>query len=185
MTAATRAAVFTNSVSVDAFVRATAATMNYGGAGALSVSGTNTANGAFALVSNTEGFLNTAVGDRALQSNTTGKHNTAAGADTLLFNTTADDNTAIGDSALLSNTIGGANTAIGFQALLENTEGADNTATGHNARYWARATAGLDFSEADRVPPAKFNRIVWRGIKGQRPYPARRGRQVAVNDRDD
>ena len=40
-----RAAFFTNSVSVDAFVRASAPTSNYGGAGALSVSGTNAVNG--------------------------------------------------------------------------------------------------------------------------------------------
>ena len=41
----TSAAVFTNSASADAFVRAAAAASNYGGAGALSVSGTNAANG--------------------------------------------------------------------------------------------------------------------------------------------
>lgn len=39
------AAVFTNSVSVDSFVRAAAPTLNYGGAGALSVSGSGSANG--------------------------------------------------------------------------------------------------------------------------------------------
>ena len=55
----------------------------------------------------------------------------------------------------------------------------------HDARYWAKVTAGLDFSDADRVPPAKFNRIVWRGIKGNKPYPARRGRELAKNDSDD
>jgi YVTN family beta-propeller protein len=42
----------------------------------------------------------------------------------------------------------------------------------HSARYWAKVTAGLDFSDADRVPPAKFNRIVWRGMKGK-AYPAK------------
>jgi hypothetical protein len=39
------AGVFTNSVSVDSFVRANAPTLNYGGAGALSVSGTDAVNG--------------------------------------------------------------------------------------------------------------------------------------------
>ena len=43
----------------------------------------------------------------------------------------------------------------------------------HSARYWANVTAGLDFSDADQVPPEKFNRIVWRGIKGGKPYPKR------------
>jgi DNA-binding beta-propeller fold protein YncE len=43
----------------------------------------------------------------------------------------------------------------------------------HGAKYWARVTAGLDFSEADRVPPEKFNRIVWRGMMKGKPYPGR------------
>jgi hypothetical protein len=50
----------------------------------------------------------------------------------------------------------------------------------HSAEYWARATAGFDFSDADRVPPARFNRVVWDGLMGGRPYPARRGATVAV-----
>jgi YVTN family beta-propeller protein len=41
----------------------------------------------------------------------------------------------------------------------------------HDATYWARATAGFDFSDADRVPPAQFNRVVWAGLMGAKPYP--------------
>ena len=55
----------------------------------------------------------------------------------------------------------------------------------HSASYWAKVTAGLDFSDADRVPPGRFNRIVWRGLKGGKPYPMRAGRQVADNRADD
>jgi YVTN family beta-propeller protein len=44
-------------------------------------------------------------------------------------------------------------------------------APAHSADYWAQATAGMDFSEADRVPTAAFNRILWRGLKGSQPYP--------------
>src|SRR5258708_40358340 len=51
----------------------------------------------------------------------------------------------------------------------------------HGAKYWARATAGFDFSDADRVPPGKFNRVLWKGLMGRKPYPAVRGRQVAAN----
>ncbi len=43
----------------------------------------------------------------------------------------------------------------------------------HDATYWANATAGLDFSEADRVPTDKFNRLLWKGLKGNAPYPMR------------
>src|SRR5205085_2807282 len=32
----------------------------------------------------------------------------------------------------------------------------------HDAQYWAKATAGFDFSDADRVSPYKFNRVLWK-----------------------
>ncbi len=41
----------------------------------------------------------------------------------------------------------------------------------HSAQYWARVTRGMDFSEADRVDPAVYNRILWKGMMGDRPYP--------------
>jgi YVTN family beta-propeller protein len=51
----------------------------------------------------------------------------------------------------------------------------------HDAKYWARATAGFDFSEADHVPPGRFNRVLWKGLKGGKPYPASlRGRRAAA-----
>ena len=42
----------------------------------------------------------------------------------------------------------------------------------HNAKYWARVTKGMDFSDADRVDPAVYNRILWKGMMGNKPYPA-------------
>ena len=42
----------------------------------------------------------------------------------------------------------------------------------HNAKYWARATKGMDFSDADRVDGGAFNRILWQGLMGDKPYPA-------------
>jgi DNA-binding beta-propeller fold protein YncE len=41
----------------------------------------------------------------------------------------------------------------------------------HDAAYWAKMTAGFDFTEADQVPPALFNRVLWNGLIGGRPYP--------------
>jgi len=41
----------------------------------------------------------------------------------------------------------------------------------HDAAYWDRVTAGFNFAEADQVPTALFNRVLWRGLKGDRPYP--------------
>jgi DNA-binding beta-propeller fold protein YncE len=54
----------------------------------------------------------------------------------------------------------------------------------HDAKYWAKLTAGFDFSDADRVPPAKFNRVLWKGLMGGKPYPVRAGHQV-VDASDD
>ncbi len=43
----------------------------------------------------------------------------------------------------------------------------------HDAAYWDRVTAGFNFSSADQIPPARFNRILWTGLKGDTPYPGR------------
>jgi hypothetical protein len=49
----------------------------------------------------------------------------------------------------------------------------------HDAKYWAQATASFDFSEADHVPTGQFNRVLWNGLKGGKPYPVRAGAAVA------
>src|SRR5580698_3152454 len=41
----------------------------------------------------------------------------------------------------------------------------------HDAACWARLTKGMDFSKEDLVDPVSFNRILWRGLKGDRIYP--------------
>ena len=41
----------------------------------------------------------------------------------------------------------------------------------HGAKYWARVTKGLDFSKEDRVDPVGYNRILWKGLKGDTVYP--------------
>jgi DNA-binding beta-propeller fold protein YncE len=41
----------------------------------------------------------------------------------------------------------------------------------HDAAYWAEATKGMDFSVEDRLDPAVFNRVLWRGLKGESAYP--------------
>ena len=45
----------------------------------------------------------------------------------------------------------------------------------HNAKYWARVTKGMDFTDADRVDATDFNRILWKGTMGNRPYPQQKG----------
>jgi len=43
----------------------------------------------------------------------------------------------------------------------------------HNPEYWARVSRAMDFSDADRVDSAVYNRILWKGTIGNRPYPGR------------
>jgi YVTN family beta-propeller protein len=54
----------------------------------------------------------------------------------------------------------------------------------HDAAYWDSVTAGFDFSEADQVPPAQFNRVLWTGLMGNKPYPALRGKPSVKRDDD-
>jgi lactonase family protein with 7-bladed beta-propeller len=54
----------------------------------------------------------------------------------------------------------------------------------HDAAYWDAATAGFDFSEADQVPPAQFNRVLWTGLKGDTPYPAVRNQASGTKGHD-
>jgi DNA-binding beta-propeller fold protein YncE len=42
----------------------------------------------------------------------------------------------------------------------------------HATAYWTKAMKGQDFSGPDRIDPATFSRALWRGLKGNTPYPA-------------
>jgi len=44
----------------------------------------------------------------------------------------------------------------------------------HSAKYWAKAMAGQDFSEPDRIEPVAFTHALWRGLMGDKPYPVAR-----------
>jgi DNA-binding beta-propeller fold protein YncE len=41
-----------------------------------------------------------------------------------------------------------------------------------NVAYWARVTKGMDFTDADLVDGGEFNRVLWKGMMGNRPYPS-------------
>ena len=55
----------------------------------------------------------------------------------------------------------------------------------HDATYWDTVTAGFDFSEPDQVPPAQFNRVLWTGLMGHKPYPVIRGERAGAKRNDD
>ena len=44
----------------------------------------------------------------------------------------------------------------------------------HDAAWWARRTAKLDFSAEDKNDAVAFNRLLWRGLKPGMPYPTAR-----------
>jgi DNA-binding beta-propeller fold protein YncE len=43
----------------------------------------------------------------------------------------------------------------------------------HTGEYWARVTKGMDFTSEDRMDFAQYNHILWKGLMGNKPYPAR------------
>ena len=55
----------------------------------------------------------------------------------------------------------------------------------HAAAYWARVSKGFDFSDADRVPAVKYNKVLWTGLMGRKPYPALKGEPSNDKDGDD
>jgi len=52
----------------------------------------------------------------------------------------------------------------------------------HNCSWWAEHTKGMDFSVEDHLDTAMYNRILWAGTMGDKPYPERRnGLDLRIN----
>jgi DNA-binding beta-propeller fold protein YncE len=70
--------------------------------------------------------------------------------------------------------------------LAEVTGGAVRFAAGptikpkHSAAYWEKATAGMDFTEADEVDPFKFNQILWKGLNSSKPFKVKDASKTSV-----
>ncbi|RYF85632.1 MAG: hypothetical protein EON98_06050, partial [Chitinophagaceae bacterium] len=123
----------------------------------------NTAVGAKALLTNSQGYQNTAFGFEAGYGMGLGWSNTAIGAFAMrnggsfgaegnvgvgvnaLYNTKNLHNTGVGTNALYTNTTGSRNTAVGHSALYANLDGEHNTAIGFSAL--SNASSG-DFNTA-------------------------------------
>jgi hypothetical protein len=54
---------------------------------------------------------------------------------------------------------------------------------GRSSGYWAAAMAGQDFSREDHLDTAAFNLALWRGLRGDAPYPQARDGRDLRNDR--
>jgi len=54
----------------------------------------------------------------------------------------------------------------------------------HDAVYWTEKTCGFDFSIEDKLDSARFNLVLWNGLKGDgQPYPAERDGRDLSKDR--
>jgi DNA-binding beta-propeller fold protein YncE len=53
----------------------------------------------------------------------------------------------------------------------------------HDAAYWASQTQNMDFSAEDLIDSEQFNRLLWTGQNGERPYPAVRSGEDLRADR--
>jgi len=54
----------------------------------------------------------------------------------------------------------------------------------YDAAWWADRTKGFDFTDADRNDSALYNRVLWEGTMGSKPYPTARSGLDLRHDRD-
>jgi len=76
-----------------------------------------------------------------------------------------------------------AGAGVGGLAIPSTSANSESQAAAWKSRSsWARVTRGMDFRDADRIDDDDFNRILWRGIMGNKPYPSRpTGKDLSQN----
>jgi hypothetical protein len=133
----------------------------------------NTAIGAAAMVTITNGQHNTAVGNEAMPNILGGNFNTAVGNQSL-FNTSSEYNTGVGIDALFHNNTGVGNTGVGKAVLGGNTTGNYNTALGYEAGVsggnFTNATAIGYGAIADASNKVRIGNSAVTVIEGQVPF---------------
>ncbi|MGO8670102.1 MAG: beta-propeller fold lactonase family protein [Capsulimonadaceae bacterium] len=72
--------------------------------------------------------------------------------------------------AVASTILKGTKIARSEEGGIEYAEGPDVLPT-HDVAYWVEKTRGFDFSDADLVPPALYNKVLWEGLRPGEPYP--------------
>jgi hypothetical protein len=60
------------------------------------------------------------------------------------------------------------------QPNVRHADAADAPKPLHDAAWWAYRTKGFDFAEADRNDSTAYNRVLWEGTMGGKPYPVER-----------
>jgi DNA-binding beta-propeller fold protein YncE len=56
-----------------------------------------------------------------------------------------------------------------------------NSRPKRSSEYWAKVMAGQDFSRADHLDLPAFNQALWRGLRGDEPYPTVTGADLRAN----
>ncbi len=56
---------------------------------------------------------------------------------------------------------------------------------GHDATYWERVMRGQDFSREDNLDVTRFNHALWKGLKGDAPYPTIHSNRSNGHDDDE
>jgi hypothetical protein len=52
----------------------------------------------------------------------------------------------------------------------------------HSAAYWQRRVGDMDYDIEDKLDTERFNRELWKGMMGNKPYPqARSGKNLREN----
>jgi DNA-binding beta-propeller fold protein YncE len=52
----------------------------------------------------------------------------------------------------------------------------------HNGAYWQKKLGDMDYDEEDKLDTPRFNRELWKGIMGKKPYPMKRsGKNLREN----
>ena len=54
----------------------------------------------------------------------------------------------------------------------------------HDVAWWAERTRDFDFTDADKNDSAVYNRVLWEGTMGDKPYPAARSGLDLRRDRE-
>ena len=89
-----------------------------------------------------------------------------------VFDTTLDP-TTFKYTALTSGVLSGT-TALSVRDVTRINEYYAALKRGHDAAYWERVMKGQNFSREDDLDVAKFNRALWIGLMGSKPYPTKR-----------
>jgi len=52
----------------------------------------------------------------------------------------------------------------------------------HDAAYWQKKIGDMDYDEEDKLDTPRFNRELWKGTMGKKPYPKQRsGKNLREN----